>query len=523
MTARTTSHDTVVVGAGLGGLTAGSKLAREGRDVLVLEQHAVPGGCATSFDRRDFEFEVSLHEIEGFDEHDIKRDILDELGVLDAVTFEPIPEFFNYSHGAEEMLLPHGVDDVVEHLVERFPHEESGIRRFMDVLTTIRASLGSLPAADGLSLPSLLLFPVRHRTFFRYRNRTVGEFLDELFDDEELKLVLTANLGYYHDDPYSLSLPFFAVSQGGYLTGGGYYIRGGSQELSDYLAADIEAHGGTVATERRVTDFYVDGGAVTGVRHERSRPGTLATTGADVQRVDAESVVANVAIPLVADELLPAKYGNRLARQFADWDYAPSLTTLYLGFETPPSELGCEHYSTILAPDSIETLADTVESRRSSYGERTLTFVDYSQIDAGLTPDGKAVGAISVLDYFDGWSGLTDSEYREQKAHVESVLRRRLGERFPEVEAAIEHAELATPRTIRRYTANPAGTPYGFAQYPDQSLLDRQIESPVAGLEFASAWTFPGGGFTGAIVAGYRAAGSLISDGVVASFSTPNP
>lgn len=104
----TDAYDTIVVGAGLGGLIAGAKLSREGHTVLVLEQHSIVGGCATIFNRPDFTFEVSLHEIEGLDEYDIKRPIFEELGVLDALTFEPIPEFYNYCRGDDELVVPHG-------------------------------------------------------------------------------------------------------------------------------------------------------------------------------------------------------------------------------------------------------------------------------------------------------------------------------------------------------------------------------------------------------------------------------
>ena len=58
-------YDVIIIGAGLGGLTAGAKLAREGKSVLLLEQHDRPGGCATTFKRRDFTMEVGLHEMDG--------------------------------------------------------------------------------------------------------------------------------------------------------------------------------------------------------------------------------------------------------------------------------------------------------------------------------------------------------------------------------------------------------------------------------------------------------------------------
>jgi phytoene dehydrogenase-like protein len=504
------AHDTIVVGAGLGGLVAGAKLAREGHSVLVLEQHSVPGGCATVFQRPGFTFEVSLHEIEGFDEHDVKRPVLEELGVLDELSFEPIPEFYNYRRGDDELLVPHGQDDVLERLQSAFPEEATALERFFSVLWEIRESLGSVSMSRDLSVPALLLFPVRHWTFFRHRNTSLGEFLDDLFTDEELKLALTANLGYYHDDPYSMSLAYFAVAQGGYLTGGGYYINGGSQALSDHLVDEIVAHGGTVRTERRVTDLLVADGSVTGVRHERSRPGTVDETGLDATRESADHVVANAALPLVADELLPTEYGKRLSEQFDEWTVAPSLTTLHLGFDTPPSELGCDHYSTVIAPADVTSLADSVQALQGSYGRRTLSFVDYSRIDAGLVESEKAVGSLTTIDYLGEWDGLTDAEYRRKKQRVTEVLLRRLGEPFPKLPAAVSHAELATPKTIRRYTLNPAGTAYGFAQTPGQSLLHRRFDSPVSNLAFASAWSFPGGGFTGAIAAGYRAAVSIL-------------
>jgi phytoene dehydrogenase-like protein len=502
-------HDTVVVGAGLGGLTAGAVLARAGRDVLVLERHSVPGGCATTFQRPEFEFEVSLHEIEGLDEHDVKRELFEELGLLEALDFEPVPEFYRYTRGDRELVVPHGREAAVDRLTEAFPHEAAGIRRFFEVVMAIRESLSSFPLSGSPPLRELLTFPLDNWTFLRHRNTTLGEFLDGLVEDEELKLVLTANLGYYHDDPYSMSLPFYAAAQGGYFAGGGYYIEGGSQALSDHLAADIENHGGTVRTGRLVTDLLVDDGRIAAVRHERSRPGATTTTGREVETTPAETVVANAAIPLVAEELLPGRYGRQLADRIEGWEVAPSLTTLYLGFETPPSELGCAHYSTVLQHPDTESLADVAGGSRASYGRRTLSFVDYSQLDAGLVEDGS-VGAIATVDYLEGWTGLTDAEYRHKKARVRDVLLRRLGERYPRLPDAIEHAELATPRTIRRYTLNPGGSAYGFAQTPDQSLLDRRIEAPVPNLRFASAWGFPGGGFTGAMTAGYRAARALL-------------
>ena len=75
-------YDIIIIGAGLGGLTAGAKLAREGKKVLLIEQHNKPGGCATTFKRGDFTLEVGLHEMDGPSPGDMKSRIFNELDVF---------------------------------------------------------------------------------------------------------------------------------------------------------------------------------------------------------------------------------------------------------------------------------------------------------------------------------------------------------------------------------------------------------------------------------------------------------
>ena len=71
----------VVIGSGLGGLVSAAYLAKFGFDVTVLEQHSIPGGYATSFDRGDFSFDVSLEATVA--EHAMPQMILSDLGLWD--------------------------------------------------------------------------------------------------------------------------------------------------------------------------------------------------------------------------------------------------------------------------------------------------------------------------------------------------------------------------------------------------------------------------------------------------------
>ena len=85
----------IIVGGGLGGLIAGAKLSKEGFQVLLIEQHNIVGGCATTFRRKDFQVEVGLHEIDGFDNEDIKIEIFENLRILNKLTLISIPDLYH--------------------------------------------------------------------------------------------------------------------------------------------------------------------------------------------------------------------------------------------------------------------------------------------------------------------------------------------------------------------------------------------------------------------------------------------
>jgi prolycopene isomerase len=91
-------YDAVVIGAGNGGLTAAATLAKRGINVLLLERHNIPGGCATSFCRGRFEFEVALHQLSGLgtpEKPGPLRGILDHLGVSEQLEFVPMSDLYH--------------------------------------------------------------------------------------------------------------------------------------------------------------------------------------------------------------------------------------------------------------------------------------------------------------------------------------------------------------------------------------------------------------------------------------------
>src|SRR5260370_34968006 len=140
-------YDVVVIGAGLGGLTAGAILARAGRKVLVIERSNSVGGAASSYQSGDLFVEGSLHETS--DPHhprDPKHDVLTRAGVIDAVKWIPAGELYEARGGPLDrpFVMPDNFGAARRALTQRFPEARAGIDQLLGEMQRIASAMGTL-------------------------------------------------------------------------------------------------------------------------------------------------------------------------------------------------------------------------------------------------------------------------------------------------------------------------------------------------------------------------------------------
>jgi phytoene dehydrogenase-like protein len=476
------NYDTIIIGAGLGGLTAGAKLAKSGKKILLIEQHDRPGGCATTFKRKDFTFEVGLHEMDGPHAKDLKVRIFKDLGLDQKVTLLDVPEFYRFVNERYDVVVPHNPEEAQNLLISLFPDDEQGIKTYFHYLLNYRKVLPELIENPGKSL---------------------GEFLDEHIKNENLKLILLGNLGYFHDDPYTISLNYYLVAQGSYYGGKASFVKGGSQKLSDALVEVIEENGGKVLLNHLAAGIIFENNLPVGVNYENVKGKTK-----EKYQAFASEVIVNASIPLLADKLLPQQYGSKLAENIADIKIGASLLTVYFGFKTPLKAIGNKQYSVFLFDPGIKTQRDILANNHSGFDTRGFTLVDYSQVDSDLAPEGKSVGAVCCIDYLCDWETLDRKRYLQKKDEVAKAITARCEKLMPGFTEALEYVEVGTPLTVKRYTLNPEGAVYGFAQNPDKSA--DYLKALPENVYIASAWGKFGGGFSGSIYSGYMTAMDII-------------
>lgn len=492
------NYDVIIIGAGLGGLTAGARLARKGKKVLLIEQHNIPGGCATTFKRKEYSVEVGLHEMDGLDEIDAKTRIFKELDIFNHIDLIRLPEFYRYINPRIDFVMPDNAGEAIARLIDKFPKEEKGIRNYFKQMHGIRKEVPKLPRSKIFQVLLLPLYPILFPHVTGNSKKTIGQFLDENISNEDLKLLLLANMSYYDDDPYSLSMIFFSSAQDAYYAGG-WYIKGGSQKLSDYLAHSITSNGGEIAYRHLAEEILVENNKAVGVVYKsKNRNKTERITA------KAKYVIANNAVPTLP-EMLPKAQSVKLQSKIKHLQPSCSIISLYLGFNKTPKSLGNKYYSTFIANNDVKTLKDfAIDLKHAGFDKRHLIFVDYSQIDSGLTPEGKSIGVLATTDYAKDWENLSTEEYKAKKERVSKMMIERLEKLIPGIKEHIDYYELGTAKTIEKYTMNPNGSIYGFAQSVAQAGDNRFGQTmPVKKLHVASAWGFPGGGFTGAIISGF--------------------
>ncbi len=500
-------YNTIIIGGGLAGLTAGATLSKFGKKVLLLEQHHKPGGCATTFKRGDFIIEVGLHEMSGVVENGTIPQIFEMLEVDQKVDLLKVPEFYAAYSDRGKIVCPHGFDKVTKALIEKYPEDKKGIKRFMKCLAGIRKEGVSQPRSPLVQKLIYPLMPLLYPNLVEASRHTVGSWLDKYISNENAKLDLVAHIAYWGDDPYTLSMFYYGLPFSGFIENGGHFIKGGSQRLSDHLAAYIEKHGGTVLLGKKVENIVTENGRVTGVTFRDNFNKDL-----DAITISCDNAVANCAIPSVP-AMLDEPFASSLKEKISNKINSCSLLCMYLGFNKNLEEFGVKHYSNVIEGDDVKSLKDVKRNHKGDWKKRRFIFVDYGKVDAQLAPPGKSEGVICTVDYLQDWEDLNEEDYKAKKEEVALILLERLNKQFPGIRDSIEYYEVSTSKTIQRYTSNPTGSVYGYAQIKGQIAGQRfRNNFLIPNLYFASAWAFPGGGFEGSITGGFLAALQMNKD-----------
>ncbi|MGD9057155.1 MAG: NAD(P)/FAD-dependent oxidoreductase [Desulfobacterales bacterium] len=501
----------VVIGGGLGGLSAAAHLANSGFPVTLIEQHDRPGGYATSFDRGEYTFEVSLHATAGA--RDGLKDTLEGAGVLGKVETVELPELCRIITPDHEMTWPQKEPAaIVEQLTQFFPGEAKGIQGFFDEILGVIDE--AIKPFDRDSWWDLIRFPMTHKNMWAIRKDTLAQVLDRYTQEAKLRTILSIFWPYYGLPPSKLSGFIYAIATAGFIRFGGHYIKHRSQDLSDALMQSIRDAGGQVLLNTEAIDITLKKGAVSGVVLDNGK------------QLTAKAVISNASVPktmeLLARDTAPEDLPRKATRYKEKIKaYRPSLSSfiVWLGLNRDIRKtvkgyeiFVSEHYD----PELSYQACLACDPDKSGLGVAV-----YDHAFEGYSQPGTSTVQLLILSGYEPWKPYADDyfagrkkAYLKQKEKIAQALIRKAEQRvIPGLSSMIEVMEAATPLTNVAYTRNPEGAIYGYEQAMNNAYMNRlENTTPYKGLYLASAWSNPGGGFQPCMDSGAQAFKALVKD-----------
>ncbi len=456
------AYDVVVIGSGLGGLTAANILARDGMSVLLLEQHYKLGGMATWFKRPGGHiFDISLH---GFPYGMVKScrrywtpEIADSIVQLHGVRFDN-PMF--------SLTTTFNRSDFTKLLITDFGIEQGTVEQFFDT--------------------------VRNMNFYDDQSLTTRELFDQFFPGrEDVVRLLMEPITYANGSTLEDPALTYGIVFSNFMSKGVYVFQGGTDKLIKSMEKEMRANGVDIRINCDVQKINIS-------------QGKIASVQVNGRTIRTKAVVSNANLRATIFNLIDKQHFDK---QFVDEAEAVRLnnssTQVYMALH-PDDSIPRDTGDLLFCSTADRFQTDLLLSR-------DITSRTFSFYYPDTRPEGKGRTLIvsSTNANYEDWIGMDKVDYEASKQDLIDSTLDSLEKYVPNCRERITHVEAATPITFEHYTKHINGASFGTKF--EGLAVSRALPQQIPGMYHAGSCGIIMSGWLGTINYGVIVANDVIN------------
>jgi all-trans-retinol 13,14-reductase len=518
------SWDAIVIGSGIGGLSAAALLSIYGdKRVLVLERHYVAGGYTHVFHRHGYEWDVGLHYIGEVQQEDsMLRRAFDTItdGQLE---WAPMPDVYDRLLIANRTYdFVSGIERFRDRMKGYFPEDSAAIDGYIAAVQAVQKAVDPYFMEKAIPGPiAFLIGRFLRKPFLRWANRTTADVLRSLTKNEELIGVLAGQWGDYGLPPSQSSFAVHAIIAHHYFEGASYPV-GGASRIAETVAAVVERSGGKIVVNAEVAAILVQRKKAVGVRM------------ADGREIRAGTIISDTGASNTFGDLLCespdslADVRSKLSR------IAPSTAhlCLYVGLKESAADLGISGTNLWIHPtrDHDANAEESNWDPNAPFGSLYISFPSAKDPDFERRYPGRCTVEVVTLvpyNWFERWQETRlkrrGEDYEAFKEELAARLQSELERHVPVLAGKIDYAELSTPLSTRHFMNRRGGETYGLSATPERFRLRCLTpRTPIRNL-FLTGQDVVTLGVAGALIGGVVTASAVLHRNLISTLAKSAP